>query len=197
MGGYNFDKDLFRKRVRELVKLDSKVSIEDANPVQIYKAVGFAIKEQIIDPWIDTRKKAKEQDVKMVYYLSMEFLMGRALGNNILNIQAQNDIREVLEEFGVDLNLIEDQERDCGAGKRRSGTAGSLFPGFPGNAGLSCLWLRHPLQVWHVQAEDPRMVIRWRCRMNWLKDRLIRFEIRRDESAPGSKVRRLHPLRDG
>ena len=52
MGGYNFDKDLFRKRVRELVKLDSKVSIEDANPVQIYKAVGFAIKEQIIDPWM-------------------------------------------------------------------------------------------------------------------------------------------------
>lgn len=154
MGGYNFDKDLFRKRVRELVKLDSKVSIEDANPVQIYKAVGFAIKEQIIDPWIDTRKKAKEQDVKMVYYLSMEFLMGRALGNNILNIQAQNDIREVLEEFGVDLNLIEDQERDWALGNGGLGRLGSLFPGFSGNAGLSCLWLRHPLQVWHVQAED-------------------------------------------
>ena len=127
MGGYNFDKDLFRKRVRELVKLDSKVSIEDANPVQIYKAVGFAIKEQIIDPWIDTRKKAKEQDVKMVYYLSMEFLMGRALGNNILNIQAQNDIREVLEEFGVDLNLIEDQERDWALGNGGLGRLAACF----------------------------------------------------------------------
>ena len=147
MGGYNFDKDLFRKRVRELVKLDSKVSIEDANPVQIYKAVGFAIKEQIIDPWIDTRKKAKEQDVKMVYYLSMEFLMGRALGNNILNIQAQNDIREVLEEFGVDLNLIEDQERDWALGNGGLGRLAACFLD-------SLATLRHPLQVWHVQAED-------------------------------------------
>ena len=153
MGGYNFDKDLFRKRVRELVKLDSKVSIEDANPVQIYKAVGFAIKEQIIDPWIDTRKKAKEQDVKMVYYLSMEFLMGRALGNNILNIQAQNDIREVLEEFGVDLNLIEDQERDWALGNGGLGRLAACFLDSLATLG-SCLWLRHPLQVWHVQAED-------------------------------------------
>ena len=195
MGGYNFDKDLFRKRVRELVKLDSKVSIEDANPVQIYKAVGFAIKEQIIDPWIDTRKKAKEQDVKMVYYLSMEFLMGRALGNNILNIQAQNDIREVLEEFGVDLNLIEDQERDWALGNGGLGRLAACF--LDSLATLSYhaygCGIRYKYGMFKQKIEDGYQK---EVPDNWLKI-ANPFEIRRDESAPGSKVRRLHPLRDG
>jgi len=127
MNRYGFDKEVFRRRVIELVKLDSKVMIEDASPEQIYKAVGFAIKEQVIDAWLDTRKKSQEQDCKMVYYLSMEFLMGRALGNNILNIQAQKEIQEVLEELGVDLNLIEDQERDWALGNGGLGRLAACF----------------------------------------------------------------------
>ena len=127
MNRYGFDKEVFRRRVIELVKLDSKVMIEDASPEQIYKAVGFAIKEQVIDAWLDTRKKSQEQDCKMVYYLSMEFLMGRALGNNILNIQAQKEIQEVLEELDVDLNLIEDQERDWALGNGGLGRLAACF----------------------------------------------------------------------
>ena len=179
MGGYNFDKDLFRKRVRELVKLDSKVSIEDANPVQIYKAVGFAIKEQIIDPWIDTRKKAKEQDVKMVYYLSMEFLMGRALGNN--DPEYSGAERYSRSSGGIRRGSEPDRGSGTrlGVGKRRSGTAGSLLPGFSGNAGLSCLWLRHPLQVMACSSRRIEDGYQKEVPDNWLKI-ANPFEIRRD-----------------
>ncbi len=127
MDHFEFNKDLFRYRVLELVKLDSKVTIDKATPEQIYKAVGFAIKEQIIDAWIDTRKAAEEQDAKMLYYMSMEFLMGRALGNNIINIQAQDGVKEVLEEFGIDLNLIEDQEPDWALGNGGLGRLAACF----------------------------------------------------------------------
>ena len=124
---YNFNKDVFRSRVIELVKLNSKVKIEDATPEQIYLAVGYAIKEQIIDAWIDTKRLSDEQGCKMVYYMSMEFLMGRALGNNIINIQAQKEVQEVLEEFGVNLNLVEDQERDWALGNGGLGRLAACF----------------------------------------------------------------------
>ena len=124
---YGFDKEVFKKRVQELVKLDAKVEIQDAKPEDIFRGVGYALKEQIIDAWIDTRKKAIEQDVKMVYYLSMEFLMGRALGNNLLNICAIDEAREALEELGVDLNVIEDQECDWALGNGGLGRLAACF----------------------------------------------------------------------
>ena len=124
---YNFDKEVFKKRVQELVKLDAKVEIQEANPEDIFRGVGYALKEQIIDAWIATRKKAIEQDVKMVYYLSMEFLMGRALGNNLLNICAIDEAREALKELGVDLNVIEDQECDWALGNGGLGRLAACF----------------------------------------------------------------------
>ncbi len=127
MNQYGFDKETFRRRVVELVKLNSKVTIEEATPEQIYLAVGYAVKEQIIDAWIHTRKACQEQDCKMVYYLSMEFLMGRALGNNLINIQAMDEVKEVLNEFGVDLNLVEDQERDWALGNGGLGRLAACF----------------------------------------------------------------------
>ncbi len=127
MNKYQFDKEVFRRRVIELVKLNSKVKIENANPEQIYLAVGYAVKEQIIDAWIDTKRLTDEQGCKMVYYLSMEFLMGRALGNDIINIQALKEVQEVLEEFGVNLNLIEDQERDWALGNGGLGRLAACF----------------------------------------------------------------------
>ena len=90
----------------------------------------------------------------MVYYLSMEFLMGRFLGNNIINICAQKEIKEALDELGFDLNAIEDQERGSGPWKRRPRPSGRLLFGFPGDPGISGLRLRHPLPLRHVQAED-------------------------------------------
>ena len=127
MNHFTFNKDDYRSRVCELVKLNSKVTIEEANPEQIYRACAAALKEQIIDAWIETRKRADEQDVKMVYYMSMEFLMGRAFGNNLINIQAYKEVAEVLQEFGVDLNLIEDQERDWALGNGGLGRLAACF----------------------------------------------------------------------
>ena len=127
MGQYNFDKNEFREAIKRHVKMDSRTTIEYATPVQIYQAVGKALKEQFIDEWIETRRQAKKQDVKMVYYMSMEFLMGRALGNNILNMKAQKEVQEVLDEFGVDLNLIEDQERDWALGNGGLGRLAACF----------------------------------------------------------------------
>ena len=124
---YKFNKEEFKKRIQELIKLESKIDLEDANPEQIYKAVGLAVKEQIIDAWVDTRKCAIKQDAKMVYYLSMEFLMGRALGNDLLNIQADKQVREVLEELNIDLNVIEDQERDWALGNGGLGRLAACF----------------------------------------------------------------------
>ncbi len=127
MDHFVFDKVEFKKRIIELVKFNSKVTIEEATPEQIYRASAAALKEQVIDAWLDTRKRAKEQDVKMVYYMSMEFLMGRAFGNDLINIQAEKEAKEVLEELGVDLNLIEDQERDWALGNGGLGRLAACF----------------------------------------------------------------------
>ena len=127
MDHFVFDKEVFRDRVIEALKMNSKVTVEKASPEQIYRAAATALKEQIIDAWLETRRRADEQDVKMVYYMSMEFLMGRAFGNNLINIQAEKEVKEVLEGFGVDLNLIEDQERDWALGNGGLGRLAACF----------------------------------------------------------------------
>ena len=116
MEGYHIDKDKLKSRMTELIKLELIPDLKSANEVQIYKALATALKEQFIDAWNGTREKCQEQDLKRVYYLSMEFLMGRALGNNLINLGAVKEVREILDELGVDLNCIEDQERDWALG---------------------------------------------------------------------------------
>ena len=93
----------------------------------MFQAVAFAVKDVIIDEWIATHKEYEKKDAKTVYYLSMEFLMGRALGNNIINICARKEIAEVLEELGFDLNVIEDQEPDAALGNGGLGRLAACF----------------------------------------------------------------------
>lgn len=107
-----FDKETFKKSIIDNVKNQYRKTIDEATPQQVYQAVAYAVKDVIIDEWIATHKAYDRDDAKIVYYLSMEFLMGRALGNNIINIGAQKEIKEALEELGFDLNAIEDQEPD-------------------------------------------------------------------------------------
>lgn len=147
-------KEEFKKSIIENVKNQYRRTIDEATPQQIFQAVSYAIKDVIIDDWIATQKQFDETGAKKVYYLSMEFLMGRALGNNIINLGAKKAVKEALEELGFDLNAIEDQEPDPGTWKRRSGASGSMFSGFPGNSWLSGLRLRHPLPLRYVQAEN-------------------------------------------
>ena len=116
-----FDREVFKKTVIDNVKMQYRKTIDEATPKQVFQAVCYAVKDVIIDEWIATHKAYDEQDAKKVYYLSMEFLMGRALGNNIINIMAQDEIRSVLEELGFDLNTIEDQEPDPALGNGQLG----------------------------------------------------------------------------
>lgn len=122
-----FDKEIFKKSVLFNMKNVFRKTVDEATPEQMYQAVAYAVKDVIIDEWIATHKAYEDQDVKTLYYLSMEFLMGRALGNNIINIMAQPEVKEVLEELGFDLNTIEDQEPDPALGNGGLGRLAACF----------------------------------------------------------------------
>ena len=122
-----FDKDLFKRSVVYNVRTLYRKDMEEATPQQVFQATSLAIKDQIMDNWIETQKAYEKQDPKMVYYMSMEFLMGRALGNNIINLQASKPVREALEELGFDLNLVEDQEPDAALGNGGLGRLAACF----------------------------------------------------------------------
>ena len=127
MEGYHIDKDRLKSRMTELIKGELIPDLKSATDAQIYKALATALKEQFIDAWNGTRNKCQDQDLKRVYYLSMEFLMGRALGNNLINLGAVKEVREILDELGVDLNCIEDQERDWALGNGGLGRLAACF----------------------------------------------------------------------
>ena len=122
-----FNKEEFKKEVRNQVKVLYRRNIEEATPAQVYQAVAYAVKDDIIDRWIATHKEYEEQNVKVVYYLSMEFLMGRALGNNMINLTYYNEVKEALLEMGFDLNVIEDQEPDPALGNGGLGRLAACF----------------------------------------------------------------------
>ncbi len=122
-----FNKEEFKKSVVYNVKNLFRRTMDEATPAQVFQAVSYAVKDVIIDEWIASQKTYAKEDAKTVYYLSMEFLMGRALGNNIINIMAQEEIREVLDEMGFDLNVIEDQEPDPALGNGGLGRLAACF----------------------------------------------------------------------
>ena len=127
MNNQVFDKETFKKSVIYNVKSLYRRTIDEAKPEQVFQAVAYAVKDVIIDEWIATHKEYEKKDVKTLYYLSMEFLMGRALGNNIINIMAQSEIKEALDELGFDLNVIEDQEPDPALGNGGLGRLAACF----------------------------------------------------------------------
>lgn len=121
------DKAELKKQIIYNVKTLYRKTIDEATPQQVFQAVSYALKDDIIDQWIATHKEIERTDAKTLYYLSMEFLMGRALGNNILNLCAQDEVKEVLEELGFDLNTIEDQEPDPALGNGGLGRLAACF----------------------------------------------------------------------
>jgi len=122
-----FDKERFKRSVLYNVRTLYRKTLEEATPQQVFQAVSYAIKDVIVDNWMDTQKAFEEEDPKMVYYMSMEFLMGRALGNNMINLKAYKDVEECLDELGVDLNLVEDQEPDAALGNGGLGRLAACF----------------------------------------------------------------------
>ena len=122
-----FDKELFKRSVVYNVKTLYRKNMEEATQQQIFNAVALATKDAVIDAWLATQEEMKKKDPKIVYYMSMEFLMGRALGNNLINLTFYDGVKEALEELGCDLNLIEDQEPDAALGNGGLGRLAACF----------------------------------------------------------------------
>ena len=122
-----FNKEFFIRSVKYNVRTLFRKEIEEATEQQIFQAVGYAVKDAIMDAWIATQKEYEKSDPKIVYYMSMEFLMGRALGNNLINLTFYDEVKEALEEIGLDLNTIEDQEPDAALGNGGLGRLAACF----------------------------------------------------------------------
>ena len=122
-----FDKETFKKSVKDNVKFLYRRKLEEATQEQLFQAVSYTVKDVIIDNWLDTQNAYEEQDPKIVYYMSMEFLMGRALGNNLINMSMYGEVKEALDELGVDLNAVEDQEPDPALGNGGLGRLAACF----------------------------------------------------------------------
>ncbi len=122
-----FSKEDFKKEVKNNLKVLFRRSIDDASQVQLFQAVAYAVKDYIVDMWMETHKQYEKQDAKTVYYLSMEFLMGRALGNSMINLKAYKEIREALTELGIDPDAIEDTEPDAALGNGGLGRLAACF----------------------------------------------------------------------
>ena len=122
-----FEKEEFKKSVKENVKFLYRKTLEEATQEQIFQAVSYTVKDVIIDNWLKSQKAYEKQGPKIVYYMSMEFLMGRALGNNLINLGAYGEVKEALEELGLDINCIEDQEPDPALGNGGLGRLAACF----------------------------------------------------------------------
>ena len=176
-----FEKDVFKRDVRNNVKTLFRKEVEEATPQQLFQAVSYAVKEAIIDDWLATQKQYEKDDPKTVYYMSMEFLLGRALGNNLINMTAYKEVKEALEEMGIDLNVIEDQEPDPALGNGGLGRLAACFLdslATLGYASYGCgiryrygMFKQKIRGGYQVEAPD-----------NWLKDGNP-FELRRPEYA--------------
>lgn len=127
MFNQQFDKEKFKKEVKENIRLLFRKTVEEASQQELFQGVAYAIKEIIVDNWMTTQKQYEKDDPKTVYYLSMEFLMGRALGNNLINLTAYDEVKEALDEMGFDLNVIEDQEPDAALGNGGLGRLAACF----------------------------------------------------------------------
>ena len=176
-----FEKDVFKRDVRNNVKTLFRKEVEEATPQQLFQAVSYAVKEAIIDDWLATQKQYEKDDPKAVYYMSMEFLLGRALGNNLINMTAYKEVKEALEEMGIDLNVIEDQEPDPALGNGGLGRLAACFLdslATLGYASYGC-GIRYRYGMFKQKIRDGYQV---EAPDNWLKDGNP-FELRRPEYA--------------
>ena len=122
-----FDREAFKKEILSNLKVLYRKTLDTAAKQEVFQAVSLAVKDLIVDRWIATQKAYQKKDPKFVYYLSMEFLMGRALGNNLINLCCYKEVAEVLNEMGLDINVIEDQEPDAALGNGGLGRLAACF----------------------------------------------------------------------
>ncbi len=177
----NFNKQEFKNNVEGYIKLLFRKTLQEATSQQIFQGVAYTVKNHLIESWMETHKVYEQQDVKTVYYLSMEFLMGRALGNIIINLRADKDIREALEEMGLDLNVIEDEEPDAALGNGGLGRLAACFLDSLSTLGYPAYGcgIRYKYGMFEQKIENGFQV---EVPDNWLKNGNP-FEIKRPEYA--------------
>lgn len=175
------NKQEFIENVEENLKMLFRKSKDEASKQQLFQAVAYAIKDVIVDQWMATHKEYEKQDVKTVYYLSMEFLMGRALGNNIINLKSDKIVREALDELGLDLDVIEDQEPDPALGNGGLGRLAACFLDSLSTLGYSAYGcgIRYKYGMFEQKIENGFQI---EVPDNWLKDGNP-FEMKRSEYA--------------
>ena len=177
--GVKFDKDEFKKSVADNLKVLYRKTVDEADKQQIFQAVSYSVKDIIMDRWLATQKTYEKEDVRTVVYMSMEFLMGRALGNNMINLTVYKDIKEALDEMGLDLNVIEDQEPDAALGNGGLGRLAACFLdslATLGDPAYGC-GIRYRYGMFKQQIKDGYQI---EVPDNWLKDGNP-FEIKRPE----------------
>ena len=176
-----FKKEVFKKSVIDNVKFLYRKTLEEATQEQIFQAVSYTVKDVIIDNWLETQKAYDEQDPKTVYYMSMEFLMGRALGNNLINLCAYGEVKEALEELGLDLNCLEDQEPDPALGNGGLGRLAACFLDSLATLNYSAYGcgIRYHYGMFKQKIQDGYQI---EVPDNWLKNGYP-FELRRPEYA--------------
>ncbi len=176
-----FDKELFKRSIEANVKTLYRKTLEEANSQQIFQAVSYAIKDVIVDNWMQTHKEYEKQDPKTVYYMSMEFLMGRALGNNLINLQTYDGVKKALDELGVDINVIEDQEPDPALGNGGLGRLAACFLDSLATLGYAAYGcgIRYRYGMFRQEIRDGYQI---EVPDNWLADGYP-FELRRPEYA--------------
>ncbi len=174
-----FDKEKFKEQVALHIKSLYRRTISEASDQQIFQAVCLTIKEEIVDEWMATHKAFHDNDAKIVYYMSMEFLMGRALGNNLINMGAYDGVKEALDELGIDINVIEDQERDPALGNGGLGRLAACFLDSLATLGYPAYGcgIRYKYGMFKQEIRDGYQV---EVPDDWLKNGNP-FEIRRDE----------------
>ena len=189
-----FEKETFKKEVKHNVRLLYRRTIEEATPQQIFQAVSYAVKEVIVDNWLATQETFQKEDPKTVYYMSMEFLMGRALGNNLINLTAYKEVKEALEEMGLDMNYVEDQEPDAALGNGGLGRLAACFLDSLATLGYPAYGcgIRYHYGMFKQKIENGYQV---ETPDNWLKEGNP-FEIRREEYAKevrfGGSIRHVY-----
>ena len=174
-----FSKKVFIKTVSDNLKNKYRKTIDDATQQELYQAVSEAVKDVIMDEWIATQRVMDKDDPKVVYYMSMEFLMGRALGNNLINLSAYKEVKEALDEIGVDINAIEDQEPDPALGNGGLGRLAACFMDSLATLGYPAYGcgIRYRYGMFKQQISDGFQI---EVPDNWLKDGYP-FELRRPE----------------
>ena len=176
-----FEKETFKQSVKDNVKMLYRRTLEEATQEQIFQAVSLAVKDVVIDNWLLTQKQYEKDDPKIVYYMSMEFLMGRALGNNLINLTAYKEVKEALDELGLDLNVVEDQEPDPALGNGGLGRLAACFLDSLATLGYSAYGcgIRYQYGLFKQKIVNGEQV---EVPDNWLKNGYP-FELRRPEYA--------------